>query len=228
MVHESRGTFHPPLEELTDLVWQAHSNGFQVAIHAVEEGPVCLALAAIEHALARQPRRDHRHRIEHCSLCPPPFIDTLAATGCTVVTQPGFLYFYGEKYAADVTPDLHNWLYRTRSLLERNIPVAGSSDCPIAPLAPLRGVQTAVTRRARTGLVLNPAEGLALTDAFALFTKAGAWVGFEETKKGRILPGMLADLIVLNEDIVTVPVEEVGALQVATTIIGGIVVWSSL
>ena len=93
MLHESGGELYPAPDDLAEMVWQVHRHGFQVAIHAVEEAPVCAALEAIQQALERLPRHDHRHRIEHCTLCPPPFLDTLAETGCAVVMQPGFLHF---------------------------------------------------------------------------------------------------------------------------------------
>jgi len=227
MLHESRGELYPQPDDLVAMVIQAHRRGFQVAFHAVEEGPICAALAAIAQAQRRFPRADHRHRIEHCALCPPPFIDELAETGSAVVTQPGFLHFYGEKYVTEVDPDLHSWLYRTKTLLERGVPVAGSSDCPISPLAPLIGIQAALTRRSCSGIAVNPRESLALPEALSLFTSAGAWIGFEETQKGRILPGMLADLVVLEGDLTAVPVEELGSLKVAMTVVGGKIVWTA-
>ncbi len=227
MLHESWGEPYPPSDDLAEMVWQAHRHGFQVALHAVEEGPVCTALAAIEQAQARFPRLDHRHRLEHCALCPPPLLDKLAETGSAVVTQPGFLHFYGEKYVTEVDPDLHSWLYRSKSLLERGVPVAGSSDCPISPLAPLLAIQAAITRRSRAGTPVNQQERLSLLEALPLFTSAGAWVGFEEARKGKIMPGMLADLVVLDRDLMAVPVEEIGSLKVAMTIVGGKIVWSA-
>jgi len=227
MVHESRGELHPTPDNLRAMVWRVHKQGFQAALHVVEEGAICAALDAIESAQRRCERSDHRHRLEHCALCPPPFIDKMAEIGVTVVTQPGFLHFYGDKYAAQVAPELHDWLYRTKSLLQRGVAVAGSSDCPVAPLAPLLGVQTAITRQLRSGVLLNPQDRLTLFEALSLFTSAGAWIGFEETQKGKILPGMLADLVVLNGDLPTVPVEEIGNLKVVMTIIGGEVVWSA-
>ncbi|HXG20646.1 MAG TPA: amidohydrolase [Methylomirabilota bacterium] len=225
MLHESRSVVSPPYEEVVEKVVRAHREGFQVAFHAVEEGPISIALAALAEAQARMFRADHRHRIEHCALCPPPFIDLLADTGGAVVTQPGFLRFYGEKYATAVEPDVHSWLYRTKSLLARGVCVAGSSDCPVAPLAPLIGVSAAMTRRARGGSVINTEERLTLHEALLLFTAAGAWVGFEESRKGRIAPGMLADLTVLDGDITQTPPEEIIGLSVESTIIGGRVVW---
>jgi predicted amidohydrolase YtcJ len=84
-----------------------------------------------------------------------------------------------------------------------------------------------MTRRAQSGLLLNPQDRLPLPEALALFTSTAAWVGFEEKQKGRIMPGMLADLIVLDGDLLAVPVEEVGNCNVTMTIIGGEVVWGS-
>jgi predicted amidohydrolase YtcJ len=84
-----------------------------------------------------------------------------------------------------------------------------------------------MTRRTRTGTPVNLQERLALPEALALFTTAGAWVGFEEAKKGRIRPGMLADLLVLDRDLMSVPAEEIGNLKVQTTIVGGEIVWSA-
>lgn len=226
MVHEGRGEIYPPPEELREMVWQVHRNGLQVAIHAVEEGAIWVALDAIEYAQQRLPRPDHRHRIEHCALCPPPLIEKLIDTGSVVVTQPGFLYFYGEKYAAEIDPGIHDWLYRTKSLRVHGIPVIGSSDCPIAPLAPLTSLQTAITRQSRTGILLHPQEQLSLKEALSLFTTAGAWVGFAEKTTGAITPGMRADLVVLDGDLLTTPVDAIHALRVTSTIVGGEIVWS--
>lgn len=226
MVHEGRGEIYPPPEELRDMVWRVHRSGFQVAIHAVEEGAVWAALDAIEYAQQRLPRRDHRHRIEHCALCPPPLIEKLVETGSAVVTQPGFLYFYGEKYAAEIDPSIHDWLYRTKSLQAQGIPVAGSSDCPIAPLAPFVSLQTAMTRQSRGGVVLSPQERLSLNEALPLFTTVGAWMGFAENSTGSISPGKRADLVILDGDLLTTPTDAIHALKVTTTIVGGEIVWS--
>ena len=227
MLHESRGELYPAPDELAEMVWQVHRHGFQVAIHAVEEAPVCAALDAIRQAQERLPRRDHRHRIEHCTLCPPPLLDSLAETGCAVVVQPGFLHFYGDKYVAEVDPEVHAWLYRAKSFRDHNIPVVGSSDCPIAPQAPLIAIQAAVTRQSRTGTPLNPAERLSCLEAIGLFTHAAAWVGFEENRAGRIIPGMRADVVILDSDLTRLPSEAISRACVQTTIIDGRIVYSA-
>ena len=227
MLHESGGELYPPLDDLAEMVWQVHRHGFQVAIHAVEEAPVCAALDAIQRALERLPRHDHRHRIEHCTLCPPPFLDILTEAGCAVVIQPGFLYFYGDKYAAEVDTEVHGWLYRAKSFRDHNIPVVGSSDCPIAPQAPLVAIQAVVTRQSHTGMVLNPAERLSCLEAIGLFTQAGAWVGFEEEQTGSISPGLRADVVILDSDLTRLPAEALSRVNVQTTIIDGQIVYSA-
>lgn len=228
ILHESQGSLHPDPKALREMVWQAHRHGFQVAFHAVEEAAIGMALDAVSYVQQRLRRTDHRHRIEHCSLCPEAFLEEISATGCAIVTQPGFLYWYGEKYLAEVDAAIHDWLYRTKSLLAAGIPVAGSSDCPITPLAPLTSMQAAMTRQTLTGNSVNQRECLSRPEALSLFTSAPAWVGFEENKKGHISPGMLADLIVLDGNISTLPVEALGSLVVTTTIVGGKVVWNKI
>jgi predicted amidohydrolase YtcJ len=227
MVHEGPYGIVPQLDALADMVAQVHRQGWQVALHAVEEGAIWAALAAIEQTQRDWPRANHRHRIEHCALCPPPFVEKLQELQAAIVTQPGFLYFYGDKYAAEIDPAAQDWLYRAKSFLAKGVAVTGSSDCPIAPLAPLIGIQTAITRRAHTGMVLNPSEQVSLDEALALFTRAGAWVGFEENFKGTLTPGKLADIIVLDGNLSETAIEKCGALTVRTTIIGGEIVWSA-
>lgn len=226
MVSENRGEPFPSPEELTQRVWETHGQGFQVAIHAVEEGAIWAALVALGEAQKRLPRADHRHRIEHCALCPPPFVDLLTEMGIGVVTQPAFLYYYGEKYLLEVEAQRHPWLYRARSFLQHGVPLAFSSDCPTAPLNPLIGVQAAVTRRSQEGNVIGFDERLSPYAALQMSTRGGAWMGFEEDRKGTIAPGMYADLIVLDADPTAVSPEGIGQIKVKMTILNGEVVWS--
>ena len=227
MLHESGGHLDPPPDALAEMVWQVHRRGLQVAIHAVEEAPVCATIDAIQRAQRRLPRSDHRHRIEHCSLCPPTFLDSLAESGCAVVTQPGFIHFYGDKYLAEVGRDVHPWLYRTRSFFDRGIPVAAGSDCPVAPQNPWLAVRAAITRQTRNGAVVNSEEAVSLGKALALWTRAAAWMGFEETQAGCLASGLRADVLVLNCDVMRLAPEDLGNVAVDTTIIDGQPVYSA-
>jgi len=219
------GSMDPSLEELYRLVFEAHEAGFQLAIHAVEVDTLEAAISALEHALHQIPRSGHRHRIEHCSVCPPHLMQRLKDIGAMVVTQPSFIYYNGERYLATVSQDDQKWLYPIGSLLRSGIEVAGSSDSPIVPPNPLVGIYAAVTRKAETGQVMLPQEGISSLDALKMYTLGAAYSSFEEKSKGSIAPGKLADLVILSDDPTGVSPEEIKEIQVLKTIIDGRVVW---
>jgi predicted amidohydrolase YtcJ len=222
---ETRGQLNPSQKELNEGVFQAHQAGFQVAIHAVEESTVQAAAIALEHCLHLNPKADHRHRLEHCSVCPPPLLGRLKAIKAVVVTQPVFIYYSGERYLSDVPDNQLPWLYRTRSFLKSGLKPAASSDCPVAPCNPLVGVYAAVTRRAESGQALSPEEAISPEEALRMYTLAGAYASFEEQLKGSIEVGKLADMVVLSADPTVVSPEELKEICVEKTIIGGEVIW---
>lgn len=199
---------------------EAHARGLQIAVHAVEGPAITMALAAFEAALAAQPRR-HRHRIEHCSLCPPPLADRIAQLGLGVVAQPAFVRYMGDRYAALVPPSEQHWLYPLRSLAVRGIPIAGSSDAPVGPMAPLAGIAAAVGRRTASGRTLVPSETLPVDRALSLYTAGAAYMVCADDASGRLLPGRRADLVCLDTDVTCVPAESLDAIGVRWVLIDG-------
>ena len=113
-----------------------------------------------------------RFRIEHGGLITPDYIDRLMAANVWVVTNPGFIYFRGPKYAAD--PGLVAHLYRARSLKDANVHLVGATDAPVTPARPFAAIVAAVSRTTIDGVELAPAEALSMPDAFALFTTEAA------------------------------------------------------
>ena len=226
ILDETTGELHPAQAELNERVLAIHQAGLQVAIHAIEENAVESACSAIEHALERVPRLDHRHRIEHCSVCSPSLSKRLASLGITVVTQPSFIFYNGDRYIETVPDQLLPHLYPIRTLLGAGIPVAGSSDCPIVPPNPLVAIYSAVSRKSQMGRSIAALEKIAPLDALRMYTSHAARATFEETVKGSITPGKLADLVILNGDPTKVPADEIKDLQVEMTILNGEVVWS--
>ena len=111
-----------------------------------------------------------RHRIEHCSECPPPLPDRLTQVQAVVVTQPAFVYHSGERYLAVVSADRLPWLYRVRSFLKSGLVVAASSDSPIVPPNPLVGVYAAVTRKAQSGQDVLREEHVSAMQALQMYT----------------------------------------------------------
>ena len=219
------GSLNPPQAELIQLVLRVHGMGLQLAFHVDEAGTLEAALTALELALRKAPQPNHRHRLEHCSVCPPHLIKRLKETNAMVVTQPPFIYYSGERYLATVPPGDLDWLYAIGSLRAGGIRVAASSDAPVVPFNPLVGMCAAVTRTTASGQTLLLHESISAMEALQAYTIDAAYAGFEDNSKGSITPGKLADLVVLSADPTTVPPDQIREIQVLTTILDGKVVW---
>ncbi|MCX5908724.1 MAG: amidohydrolase family protein, partial [Deltaproteobacteria bacterium] len=226
LVHETTGQLSPSQEDLNQMVLKIHQSGLQAALHAVEESTIEASCSAVEFALHRSPRNDHRHRIEHCSVCPPSLAKRLAALGIMVVTQPSFIYYNGDRYLRAVPDGQRSYLYPLATLLKNGVQVASSSDSPIVPINPLIGVYAASSRMAETGEVLSAEEKITALEALRMGTVYAARSNFEEKMKGSIIPGQFADLVVLSEDPTKVPTLEIRDIKVEMTILDGEVVWN--
>jgi predicted amidohydrolase YtcJ len=225
IVHETTGSLSPSQEELNARVLRIHREGSQAVLHAVEENAISACCRAIAHALNHVPRSNHRHRIEHCSVCSPSLAGWIASLGITVVTQPSFIYYSGHRYLSTV-PDPHfKNLYPLRRLTEAGITVAGSSDAPIVPISPIVGIYAAVSRKSDAGELILPEEKIAPEAALRMYIEGAARAGFEENSNGSIRPGKLADLVILSADPTRVPVDEIKHIEVEKTIIGGKIAW---
>ena len=225
IIHAATGSLNPPQEELNQLVLRVHRMGIQLAFHVDEVETLNAAITALEHALSKAPRPNHRHRLEHCSVCPPHLLRRLKETGAMVVTQPPFIYYSGERYLATVPSGDLEWLYAIGSLRGSGIRVAASSDAPVVPFNPLMGMYAAVTRKTESRQRLLPHESIPPLEALKSYTIDAAYASFKEKSKGSISPGKLADLVVLSEDPATVPPDRIKGIQVLTTILDGKVVW---
>ena len=225
ILDETTGLLRPSQSELNQMVLKIHHAGFQACLHAVEEKVVDAAYSAIEYALKKLPKSDHRHRIEHCSVCPPSLAERLAALGIMVVTQPPFIYYNGDRYLRTVPPEGLKHLYPIKTLLKRGVQVAASSDCPIIPADPLMGIYAAATRTTETGQTVLPEEKITPEEALRMYRETAAKATFDDAMKGSISPGKLADVVVLNGDPTKVPINDIKDLEVEMTIINGEVVW---
>lgn len=219
---ENQGLLVWPQAELDALVREIHDAGFQVSVHAIGDRAIASTLSAIEAAVARAPRYDHRHRIEHCGLAGEQLVARIAESAVVPVLQPIFLHFHGDTYLANLTKATAETLYPVRSLVERCGVVAGSSDGPVVPdRNPLAGIRTAITRQTMEGQFAGPHEAVSLETALALYTAGGAFAAHEERDKGSLSKGKLADLVVLGQDVSAVPPRELVNVCVDAVFVDG-------
>ena len=214
-------------EELDALLGRAHRLGFQCTVHAVGDRAIEQTLDAMARAQREAPRENLRHRIEHCGICPPDLQKRVHAQNIVPAMQPAFFWEFGDGYIRNYGRERADTMFPARSLLAQGVPVAGSSDAPVTHYAPLFGIEQALRRRTSDGDVCGPGERVDLRAAIRMHTLNGAYAAFDETIKGSIEVGKLADLVVLAEDVSRVPAERLRHLGVAMTVLGGEVVYSA-
>ena len=227
MLTLTTGSLQPSLRELKQAAVELHRQGYQMAFHAVEREAVEAAAAAIAETRRIKVGRAPRHRIEHCSECPPDVLELVQSSGGMVVTHPGFIYHSGEKYLAQVDAGLRPHLYPLASLGKARVPWAGGSDAPVTPPNPLVDLYAAVTRRTAAGRTLGPNQAVAVEQALVAWTLESAYSCFREGLLGTIKAGKLADLVLLDRDPTQTPAEELKDVRVMMTVLGGRVVWEA-
>lgn len=222
---ENVGVWRQDPQFMLDATVDGHCAGWQMALHAIGDAAVDLAIEAFEKAHARMPRPDARHRIEHGGVIRDDQLAHLARLGVVVVSQPSFVYDFGDRYADQLGPERTAWLYRGQSFLDAGIRLVGSTDRPL-PGDPLRAIQTLVDRTCRTGHVISPQERTSVSAALSAFTVDAAWALRREDRLGRVAPGFLADLTVLAHNPLEVDPSGIAAIPVRGTVVDGRTWWA--
>jgi predicted amidohydrolase YtcJ len=216
-------------DELNEAIGLADALGLQVAVHAIGDGAVRQVLNAYETARENNGTRDSRHRIEHIELLQESDFPRFGELGVVASMQPAHppaaMDFPAETYLPRIGVERQDIAFRTREFLEAGVPLVFSSDWPVARLAPLASVQAAVTRRPwRDG---GTDQSVTVDQALYAYTRAGAWVEFKEDQKGKLAPGYLADITILDADLPDVPASGLSDVSVAVTICNGRVTYAT-
>ena len=210
---------------LDERFTRANAAGFQMAAHAIGDLAISMILTAYERALAANPRPDARPRIEHCGLCTPEHLRRMKAIGALAIPQPSFIYYLGDSYIENFTEEQLSMAYPGRSWFDEGIVAVGSSDVPVVSCDPFVNMRSAVTRLTQDGQYMGRNQGVTIDEAIRMFTLNGAYASFEESIKGSITEGKLADLTVLSADPRTVEPEQLDTLKADLTMIDGRVVF---
>ena len=207
-------------QEIQDRVEEAHRANWQVGIHANGDVTIDMVLNAYERVLKQWPHPDRRHRIEHCTLVNPSLLARIKATGTIPTPFWTYVYYHGEKWGA-YGDDRMRWMFAHRSFLDSGIAVPGASDYGPGPFEPLMAIQSMVTRRDYRGREWGPNQKVTVGEALRIATINGARASYEESTKGSIAPGKLADFVMLARDPHTVDPHTIKDIAVVRTVVGG-------
>ena len=212
-------------EELTRGIVEAHKAGLRPLTHAIGDRAIDLVLDAIEEALTETPGADHRMRIEHCTLPTHQAIDRMKRLGVIPSSSVGFIYELAPAHVACLGTERARRYFPHKTYLEKGILSVGNSDWFVTSADIAQQLYGVVTRKGYSGEVIGPEQAISVMDALRLYTINGAYASFEEKIKGSIEPGKLADMVVLDRDILTIPEEEIKDMKVETTMVGGEIVY---
>lgn len=198
-------------------------------VHAIGDRAVRLALDGFEHARRANGPRDNRHTITHVELVHPGDFGRFKELG--VLANMQAQWAERDSYTIDaVRPYIgrRRWrrLYPAGSLHRAGARLCGGSDWPVDPLLPFRQIEVAVNRTADEVYeaypgALNERQGLSLRSAIAMHTRNSAFQMGQEALTGRLRAGLLADLLVLDRNLLKVPLEKVSKTKVDMTMVGG-------
>lgn len=223
---DNKGIQYMSQSTVNKIMEKPHQFGCQINAHAIGDSAVEMMVTCIEHVLKKYPRDNHRHRIEHASVCTPEMIARMKDLGVIVVIDPAFFYDFGDEYVKYIGSRAE-MMFPAKSLLENGIKVAAGSDSPITDYEPLIGIQEIVTRKTKNGNVIGEKECASIEDAIRIFTVNGAYASFEEHIKGTIEVGKLADFVVIDGSILKANPEKIKDLKIKQTVIDGEIVYEN-
>lgn len=219
--HQGTGDLRFTPEFLKAVCMAAAENDIQMSIHVAGSAALDELLNIYEQVNQVHPINDKRWTIEHGAFLPTEKnLQQAKSLGLIVTTQQSISYFNPKAIQKMLGKRRASNLFPNKTWLEGGVTVAGGSDFPAAPLSPMVGIYASVTRKTISG-ELGPEEAISRQQALELYTRNAARISFEENLKGSIEAGKLADFVVLSDDLLTVPEEDIKDIEVLRTVVEG-------
>jgi predicted amidohydrolase YtcJ len=221
----SSGTLVTEKQHLVNAIRKAHENKLQVAIHAIGDAAVDVALEA--YSTFGSNLEEYRHRIEHASIVRPEQVEKMAKLGVCASVQPHFT-ISDWWIESRIGKERVSWAYPFRSMAESKVKVGFSTDSPVEPLNPWETVYAAVTRGENTEFSERTSkEKLSLEEALFHYTVGSAYLLFEENNVGSLEEGKYADFVVVEKDPFEVDSKELKNIKTLMTVVAGKIVFKS-
>jgi len=215
-----KGNVTETQEDLNAWVERVHRAGIQVNCHANGDVAIDMYLTAFERAQKAFPRADARPKITHCTLINDDLVRRIKAAGAVPAMFTTYAYYNTDKFPF-YGEELMKRSMAYRTLLDAGIVATAGSDFSPGPFAPLMGMQGMVTRKGWDGTTWGLNQRITVDEAIKVNTINGAYASHEESLKGSISAGKLADFVVLADDPHTVDKEKIKDIQIVRTVVGG-------
>ncbi len=215
-----RGISRATRATLYEQARKAHLAGWQVGTHANGDVAIETVLGIYEQLQREFPRRDPRFRIEHCTLVTPELVRRIKAAGVIPLPFAGYVYFHSEKMHFYGEERLKH-MFAMRDFLDAGIRAAPGSDYTASPAEPMLWLRSEVTRTDASGHSWGANQRITVEEAIRCSTVNGAYASFEENIKGTLEPGQLADLVVWDQDLMTIDPMSFMSVKPERTMLGG-------
>ena len=212
--------YHEP-EALVSLIECAWAAGWRIGVHAQGDAAIAAVLDGFEKAASQYPRTDARPRIEHAGLPTAEGVRRLASLDGIAVSQPSYLYDFGDEYAQSLGKHVHD-LQPWRDELDAGVRVVISSDSDVSSYRPLRTIANAMNRRTIAGQVIGERHRLSLEEALFAHTIDAAHALGLEHRIGSFAGGKAADLTWFASDVRSLPAEEIEDVRLVATALDGV------
>jgi predicted amidohydrolase YtcJ len=219
-----------PYEKFENMVVAADKFGFQIGVHAIGDKGNNWTLNAYEKASRINGKRDSRHRDEHAQTLLLTDIKRFAQLGVIASMQPTHCISDKKFCEKRIGTERARGAYAWKSLADAGAMLAFGTDYQVEPLNPMEGLYAAVTRKDRLGEEGEgwfPEEKVTMENAIMYYTLGSAYAQFMETRKGALIPGFLADIVITDRNLLTIPEDEIMKTKVDYTVTGGKIVYSS-
>lgn len=218
--------------KLNAMAVEREKAAFQLGFHAIGDRATAMALEAfaqpVPNASAAASTHDGRNRVEHAQVVDPADIPRFAQLGVIASMQPNHLLTDMNWAEERLGKERAGYSYAWKAFLDAGVPLAFGTDYPVEPVTPFRGLYAAVTRENEAGTKSYfPENKLTRAQALYAYTQGSAYAEFAEGYKGKLARGFVADYVVLDRDLLTVPAREILQTHVLETVVGGKTVFTA-
>jgi len=219
-----------PLSLMRDRMMRADATGLQLCTHAIGDQGISIILDLYSEIVKAHGEADRRFRIEHAQHMAAKDFDRFAQLHVIASVQPYHAIDDGRWAEERIGHDRASRTYAFRTFLNHGVRLAFGTDWDVAPLNPMLSVYAAVTRATLDGKNPNgwfPEQKLTVQETIEAYTMGSAYAEFQDTEKGSITTGKLADMVILGDDILSIDPTKIRDVKVVKTIVGGKLVYDS-